>query len=255
MENIELILYIAIFTMGTFIGSFLNVVIYRVPIKESIVFGRSHCTNCNTQIKNYDLVPIFSYLILKGKCRNCKSVISPRYAIVEFFTGVIFLIAFLINGLNPLSIAIAGFSAILIVITLIDLDTMTIPDSLLVAIAVLIVPFAILQNNITIQERILGFFIISFPMFVLTMIIGGAFGGGDIKFMAVCGALLGAKDISVAMFIAILLGGIYSIYILLTKKVEKGTHIPFGPYLCVGCYIAVLYGTQIIDWYLMQLYS
>lgn len=249
---IEIFLYSYVFLIGIFIGSFLNVVIYRIPKKESIVFGRSHCMTCNTQIKNRDLVPIFSYLFLKGQCRACKSKISPRYASIELATGITFLATFLINGLNAESCVMAFFSAILISITMIDFDTLTIPDEFIVIIAILTIPFYFVQDGISIKSRILGFFIISVPMFVITMIIGGAFGGGDIKLIAVCGSLLGAKNVSLAMFIAIMVAGVYAMYLMATKKAGKGTQIPFGPYICLGCYIAMLYGTPIIDWYLGQ---
>lgn len=245
-------IFISIFLIGTFIGSFLNVVIYRVPKKETVVFGRSHCMTCNEQIKYRDLCPILSYIFLGGKCRNCKSKISPRYASIEFLTGIIFLITFAVNGLNVHSVVMAVFSAVLIVITMIDFDTMTIPDGLVITTMILAIPLLFIDDGITLKSKIIGFFVISVPMLVLTMIIGGAFGGGDIKLIAACGLILGAKNVAFAMFVAILIGGFVAIYLLSTKKTKKNAQIPFGPYICIGCYISMLYGTEIVSWYLGQ---
>ncbi len=247
---LTIISYLMIFIYGSIIGSFLNVVIYRVPRKENIVFGRSHCPQCGEQIRWYDLVPIFSYLVLKGKCRNCKVNISKRYPLVEAFTGVIFVITFLINGMNVTSICLCCYSTILIVIGYIDADTMTIPDSLVISTLICAIPFFMVQPEISIGMRILGFFVVSVPMLLLALVIPGAFGGGDIKLMAASGLILGAANVAVAVMIAILIGGSCAIYLLARNKIGKKDHVPFGPALCIGCYIASLYGQELIHWYL-----
>lgn len=241
---------VMIFIFGSVIGSFLNVVIYRVPKKENIALGRSHCPSCGKTIKSYDLVPILSYLILGGKCRNCKSHISKRYPLVECFTGVICVITFMVYGMNPLSLCLFVYASILITIGLIDWDTMTIPNELIFSVFVCSIPFFFLETEVGIVSRIIGFFIISVPMLLLSMAISGAFGGGDIKLMAVSGLILGAGNTVVAMFIGVLLGGSYAIYLMSTKKVDKKSHMPFGQCLCAGCYLAALYGEAIVQWYL-----
>lgn len=246
---IYFIIYLFIFIFGICIGSFLNVVIYRTPKGISIAKGRSYCPKCNNQLKNYDLVPIFSYLVLKGKCRFCSNKISIRYPIVELFTGIIFIICFMCFGFNLEAVIASGVSCILITISLIDFDTMEIPNGLIIAL----IPFIIISLfvfDINIISRLIGFFVISLPMYVLTLFIKDSFGGGDIKLIAVCGFLLGFKCTLLAMFIAILLGGTLGIYLMVSKKANKGSHIPFGPYICVGVFISFLYGNNIIDWYL-----
>lgn len=247
---INTIMYAMIFIYGSVIGSFLNVVIYRVPRKENIAKGRSHCPVCGTQIKNYDLIPILSYLLLKGSCRNCQSHISKRYPLVEIATGVICVFTFWMNGINVTSACLCIFASILLAIGLIDWDTMTIPDELVISIIICAIPFFFLQPEIAIWSRIAGFFIVSLPMLVLAMIIPGAFGGGDIKLMAASGLILGMANSVVAVFIGILIGGSYAIYLLYLKKIERKDHMPFGPSLCIGCYLGCLYGGRIIEWYL-----
>ncbi len=243
-------MYVMTFIYGSIIGSFLNVVIYRIPRKENIALGRSHCPNCGEQIKNYDLIPIISYMILKGRCRNCKTHISKRYPLVEMFTGVICVCTFMVNGFNIISVLLAIYAMILIAISFIDWDTMMIPDELVISIIVCSIPFFFLQPEMLIWSRVGGFLIVSVPMLLLAMIVPGAFGGGDIKLMAASGLILGLGNTVVAAFIGILIGGTYAIYLLRTNKVERKGHMPFGPSLCMGCYIAALYGEAIIQWYL-----
>ncbi|MCL1819035.1 MAG: A24 family peptidase [Oscillospiraceae bacterium] len=137
---------------------------------------------------------------------------------------------------------------ILLAITVIDFRKMEIPDLLVVAL----VPFAVFAafDGRPLWHRILGFFIISVPMLVIALIIDSAFGGGDIKLIAVCGFMLGFDRVLLAMFIAILLGGTVAVALLALRKKEKGAHIPFGPYICVGVAAAMLFGDNIIGWYL-----
>ncbi len=245
-----LMIYFFVFLIGISIGSFLNVVIYRVPQGISIAKGRSYCPNCNTQIKNYDLIPILSYLILRGKCRKCHKSISPRYMFVELFTGVVAIFICAVNGWNYLSLAQFAVAALLIAVTFIDIDTLTIPDGLNIALAVMAIPMAILQPEIGLVERCIGFFIISLPMLLITLKIPGAFGGGDIKLIAVCGFILGSWNVILAMFLACVCGGTFAIYLLQQRKAGRKSEMCFGPYLCIGVFVAMLFGTQIITWYL-----
>lgn len=248
-----LIVYGYLFMLGCCIGSFLNVVIYRLPLHKSLVTGRSSCTSCGTQIKAYDLVPVFSYLFLKGKCRNCKTHISIRYLLVEVTMGVVCVGTVWMRGFTLLSACWCIYGAILIVISLIDWDTMLIPDSLNIAILIIAIPICLLANDLTILERLIGFFIISLPLLICTLIINGAFGGGDIKLMAVSGLLLGPYNIVVAFFIAVLVGGTYASYLLFVRKKGRKAHMPFGPFLCLGCYGGFLFAEAIIKWYIQFL--
>lgn len=247
---INILLYLMIFIYGACIGSFLNVVIYRVPNEISIAKGRSYCPRCNTQIKNYDLIPIMSYLNLGGKCRSCSEKISMRYPLVEGFTGLIAVMIFMVKGFTIFSVFIFAVSAILIAITMIDFDTMTIPNGLVITMLPIAIIMAFMQKNVSILSSMIGFFAVSIPMLLLNMLIADSFGGGDIKLIAVCGLMLGWPNTLLAMFIAILLGGIYAVYLLISGKSKRGAHIAFGPYICLGVYVAMLYGNEIIKFYL-----
>ena len=248
----ELLLYFIIFLYGTVFGSFLNVLIYRLPLKENIATEHSHCMTCGAKIRWYDLIPLVSYIVLGGKCRHCKAKISAQYPIIEAANGLGYVIVFLVNGFNPTSIIMCFAFSIFIVISVIDWRTYEIPFSLNIAIGVLAVIRIILDHK-NLLEYLIGFCVISGFM-LLCLYIGramkgiDAFGGGDIKLMAFAGLLLGWKRIILAFLIGCILGAvIHSI----RMKVTKADHVlAVGPYLCAGLTIAMLFGTNIINWYL-----
>ncbi len=246
---IYFLLYAFVFLLGICIGSFLNVIVYRIPKKISIAKGRSFCPDCNTKIKDYDLIPILSFLFLKGKCRNCKKEISLRYPFVEMLTGVLAVLIFINFDFTAKAFLAFAFCAILVAITLIDYDTMEIPNSLIIAIIPLAIISYFLFPEISLLDRAIGFVCVSVPMLLLTMLIPDCFGGGDIKLLAVSGLILGWKYILLATFIGILIEGAYVIIKMLLKKLKKGDHIAFGPALCAGIYLSLLYGDKILKWY------
>lgn len=245
----ELYLYFLLVLTGACIGSFLNVVIYRLPKGEFLAKARSACPACGKELQWFDLIPVVSYIRLRGRCRYCNAKISSRYPIVEAVCAVLAVLCFARFGLDLFVLISFGVSAILLAVALIDHDTMEIPDSLVIAI----IPFAVFSvwgwPEVSLTQRFIGFFTISAPMFLLTLIIHEAFGGGDIKLMAVCGFLLGWKNTLFAFFIALLLGGGYAIYLLASGKSRKGEHLAFGPYLCVGIVSAIFFGSEMINFY------
>lgn len=249
MENIYIVFCIYSFVIGICIASFLNVVIWRVPQGISIAKGRSYCPTCNHMLKWYDLFPIFSYLFLKGKCRYCGAKIPKRDTLLELFGGLIGIFCFYKYQFSFDTIVVFSIFMILLAITMIDFDTMTIPNGLNIALIVPSVLFAFLHPEISWIGRILGIIAISLPMYILTLIIPDCFGGGDIKLIAVSGLMLGWQNTILAGFISILFAGIYAIYLLCTKRVQKGAHIAFGPYICIGIVISLLYGSSIIQAY------
>lgn len=239
-----------IFLFGSCIGSFLNVVIYRVPRGISIAKGRSFCPGCGHTLRPLDLIPVFSFLFLRGRCRTCKMKISRRYPLVETITGLAALLIYIRTDLT-LSLPIQ-FTAdsILVAVAFIDFDTMTIPDGLIIGLAIPAVASAFLIPQPGLLSRVIGFFALSLPMLLLMLAIPDCFGMGDIKLIAVCGFLLGWQNTLVAGFIALLLGGGYGIFLILRDSSNRRTHIAFGPYLCIGVFIAMLYGNAVISGYL-----
>lgn len=244
----ELAYSICFFIFGTLIGSFLNVCIYRIPRNESVVTTNSHCPHCQSFIKPYDNIPILSYLFLGGKCRNCRESISMRYPLVEFITGLVFLINYQQLGLS-ISLGLnLVLSCVLILITFIDFDTLLIPDRFHVIIGGLAIINLIL-NPTQLTSSLIGAIIISVPFLIIAMTTGGM-GGGDIKLMFVAGLYLGWQATLVSFFIASISGGLYALYLILFKKQGRKAEMPFGPFLCIGILISSLYSTQLITWYL-----
>ncbi|MCL2085026.1 MAG: prepilin peptidase [Oscillospiraceae bacterium] len=239
-----------LFLFGSCIGSFINVVIRRLPNNESLSKTRSHCPVCGADIRWRDLIPIAGWLILRGRCRDCGVRISPRYPLVELACALLAPLCFSRYGFDARVPLAFGVLAILLAIALIDLDTMQIPDRLIIAL----IPFAAgsvwAWGDTALLTRVIGFFAISAPMTLIALAIRDAFGGGDIKLMAVCGFLLGWQNALLAFFIALLIGGGYASFLIISKKRGRRSHIAFGPSLCTGVAAAMLFGTEITAFYL-----
>ena len=249
MFVLELVITIIMAVLGACAASFINAFSLRRALDVSNIKGRSNCPACEKTLHWYELIPIVSWLILLGKCSACKKPISPRYLITELVSAAAAALVFVRYGITLMTPLAFGVVVLLLAITLIDLSTMEIPNGLIIAL----MPFAIaaiwLQPEITLISRGIGFIAVSVPMFILAFLIGG-FGGGDIKLMSVCGFLLGWQGILLAFFIGVITGGATAITKLLLKKVKKGDHIPFGPHLCLGIAISLLYAPQVIEFYL-----
>lgn len=249
MEPVLILLYIYSFLIGCVIASFLNVVIYRVPIGLSIAKGRSYCPSCGHSLSWKDLFPIVSYVFLAGKCRYCKAKIPMRDTVLELIGGLIGILCFYVYQFSWDTALVFAIIMLLMTITMIDFDTMTIPNGLLISLAIPTLLMAMTHGEITLLERVVGIFSISLPMYLLILLIPDCFGGGDVKLIAVGGFLLGWKLTLLAGFIAILSGGLYASYLLLSKKTKKDAHIAFGPYLALGIVVSLMYGNIIINAY------
>ncbi|MCL2529474.1 MAG: prepilin peptidase [Coriobacteriia bacterium] len=289
MLALYIVLLVLVFAFGAIFGSFLNVVIYRLPKKLDFVKGSSFCSHCEHKLKALDLVPILSYLLLGRKCRYCKEPISPRYMLVEALAGLLAVVtylaflppaAFLLEvdaaqvyfitaheaGLVatwlPFEVAAYGAAlasavmvfallCLLVVVTFIDADTMEIPNSLSIWIAVLGLLALVIgpTSQLPWYDHLIGALVISVPMFLLAFIIAGSFGLGDVKLIAAAGLFLGWQLVLLAAFIGVLIGGIYGIYLLVTRKKGRKEHFAFGPALCAGIALSIFLGQHIISWY------
>lgn len=248
------------FLFGTIIGSFLNVCIYRIPKGESVIFPPSHCPNCKTPIKWHDNIPIISYLLLKGKCRNCGSPISKQYPTVELTTGLLTSLLVYKFGTSLSTIYYAVFTYSLIVISLIDLKTMLVPVKLCyftMLLGILLSPFI---PQITFKDSLLG---ASFGAGIILFIIETYYiltgkegmGYGDANIMAVVGAFLGWEKVLVTLFLSSLIGSILGIIYTKVKKGNLKTAIPFGPFISLGAVATLFFGNKIINWYLGGLFK
>lgn len=261
----DLIVYIFVAIFGLIIGSFLNVIIYRVPNNISIIKPNSHCPNCKHPIAWYDNIPIFSYLFLKGKCRYCKAKISPIYIIVEFLNMVLWLISALLFWKSSVLMAIIFMitSSILLVVAMIDAEHQIIPDRFQIMLLILGIVSCIFLVDIPFTDRLWGL-ALGGGLFLLLYGISYIFlkreamGFGDVKLMAVCGLILGWQKI----FLAILIGSILGSIILLiinkqeinknideTKNVSKSKQYPFAPFLVFGVVCSMFLGDIIINFY------
>lgn len=249
---LENILYALVFIYGIIVGSFLNVCIYRIPLKESVVTTRSHCMRCGYKLKWYDLVPVFSYVFLRGRCRKCGDRISPQYPIIELLNGILWVLTFIYTGINITSLIYSLVISALIVLSVIDFRTFEIPVSINVYIGIMA-----LVNIATDYEHILtyiiGMIIVSGVLYLMYFLSNGrAIGGGDVKLMAACGLLLGWKLIIVAFIFGCLYASVIHILRMVISK--KDHMLAMGPYLSAGVITAMWFGSHIVNWYVTCLF-
>lgn len=245
------LLYIIIFLYGIVIGSFLNVCIYRIPKRENIVKIRSHCMSCGYQLKWYDLVPVFSYLCLRGKCRNCKQKISVQYPLVELLNGALYCIVFAVYGISVEALLYALLVSALITLSVIDFRTYEIPAGINIFILTLGL-IRIVTDYADWPDYAIGFLLVSGFLYIVYLVTKGrGIGGGDIKLMAVGGLLLGWERILLAFVLGCIIGSV--IHVARMKISGQGHVLAFGPYLSVGILLSALAGDQMIAWYLSWL--
>ena len=235
---------------GLIIGSFLNVVAYRLPRKESLSHPPSHCPSCDTPIKPYDNIPVLSWLLLRGRCRSCKEPISPRYPIVEAGTGLLCALVVIVKG--PEAEAIIGIVLVLILVpcTLIDLDTHTIPNKITYPGFVLGVILVAALTPDELVESLIASAAAGGFLFLAWFFYPRGMGLGDVKLAFVMGIYLG-RAVAPAMFTAFIAGALVGGLVIARMGVAKGRKagIPFGPWLALGGVVGLLAGDDIVDWY------
>ncbi len=229
--------------LGMILGSFYNVVGWRLPKGESIIYPPSHCPNCNHQLKILDLIPVFSFILQRGKCRYCKNKIAWYYPVFEFLCGIVFMLCYLVFGITPELLKALTFVSMLIIIMVSDFNYMIIPDEVLLFFGCLLaLEIGIIDGyKVLISSLING--LIAFVVMYLLKTLGDfmfkkeSMGGGDIKLMFIFGLVLGAPLAIISIFIGSLVGLPISL-ILLSKNSEH--IVPFGPYLSIGAIIILL---------------
>lgn len=245
----DLFYILLFFIYGIIFGSFFNVVGLRIPKKESIVAPPSHCTTCNYKLGVFDLVPVFSYIFLRGKCRNCKVKISSIYPVMEFITGLLFALSYWVIGFQVELIIALVFISLLIIITVSDIQYMLIPNKILLPFGIVLFVLRIISPLNPWWDSLLGAFI-GFGMLLLIGILSkGGMGGGDIKLFFVIGLVLGTLHTLLTLFLAALIGSVIGIIILRVKGKGRKTPIPFGPSIAVSAIIAYFFGTELVDLY------
>ena len=272
---------VMVFALGASIGSFINVIVYRLPAGLSILWPPSRCPHCLNQLKAYDNVPVFAWISLRGRCRYCKSKISVRYPVIEGVTGIIFLLVFLVFQVSTLTIGYWAFCSWLLALSLIDLDTMTLPNPLTqsgLVVGILfqmVVGFLPEASSVTLVNHLMMAIVgavLGLWLFDAIAILGSiafgkaAMGAGDAKLAAMMGAWLGWKYLLLASFIACVLGALVGSGVIMRKRIRKasrrealtqdtsrqrlGQKMPFGPFLALGSVITLFSGEAILSSYL-----
>ncbi|MBD7908386.1 prepilin peptidase [Sporosarcina gallistercoris] len=238
------------FVYGLVFGSFFNVVGLRVPKKESIVSPPSHCTICNRRLTVIDLVPIVSFVFLRGKCRGCGTKISPIYPLMELVTGVLFAFSFYSLGFSvELAVALL-FISMLVIITVSDIAYMLIPNRILLPFGVAIALLRLVSPLNPWWDSILGAAVGFLVLLLIAIVSKGGMGGGDIKLFFVIGLVLGTKLTLFTLFLAALVGSIVGIIHLRRTRQGRKTPVPFGPSIAVAAVISYFYGNALVGWYL-----
>ena len=236
--------------IGLAVGSFLNVCIYRIPVAESIVTPPSKCPSCDKRLKPTDLVPVLSYLFLRGRCRYCNTAISPRYALIEILTAALFILVTLKIGVGFTLLKYLFATSILIVVTFIDLDHFIIPDKIVIAGltgGALLLP---LTREFSVLNALYGIAAASGFLLFLNIVSRGGMGMGDVKFAAFIGIILGWPLSLVAILLACFVSGLTGIILIISGLKTRKDPIPFGPFLSAGTFICYLWGRELIDLYL-----
>ena len=240
------------FVLGITLGSFYNVVGLRIPKKESIVFPGSHCTNCHTQLKWYELIPVFSWIFLLGKCKACKSKVSFIYPAFELLTGVLFAYTYFCFGLTATTGYIIILISMLVIISISDIDTRLIPNKILGTFAVLLIPFSFFVGGVSTRDQLIGLvlaFIINLLIVVCSK--GKGMGGGDIKLFLLLAFLLGWVNFLTLFLLSVIIGLVFGIIVRIKTK---NNEIAFGPSIAIATTITIFYGKELIKWY-VKFYS
>jgi len=244
-----------IFALGCCLGSFFNVVIYRLPRKESLVHPGSHCPHCRQPIAWYDNIPLVSFILLMGKCRHCRGGIAVRYPLVEALTGGLLLLLFRHHGWGAQFFMEAAFISLLLIITFIDLDTYTIPDVLSLPGLVAGFLFSFASTRLSWSDSLLG---ILLGGGVLYLIAVGyqilrhqeGLGGGDIKLLGMIGAFVGWPGVVFTILVSSVVGTLVGLPIMWRTRQGMSTMLPFGPFLALGAVVYIFWGDMLIRWYM-----
>ena len=255
-EYVIAVTYVAFAAFGLILGSFCNVLIYRLPRKIPIGLSRSRCDACEAQIKGYDNIPVLSYLLLRGKCRSCAARISPRYPVIELVAGLLWVAPLLLGQPAPQAAISAMFTTALLVIAVTDFEHMIVPDSMIITIAALSIPGFIMRIDPSWLDRLIGALGAGAFFYLLAVLSEKilkkeGLGGGDIKLAAAAGLVLGWQ----LSALAIGLGAVVALVMIVLMKVfsrdlNEEKQIPFAPALSVAMAVSHYFGPEMIHWYL-----
>jgi leader peptidase (prepilin peptidase)/N-methyltransferase len=238
------------FIFGTIIGSFLNVIIARIPKGESIISPPSHCPGCGHRITPLENIPIFSYLLLKGKCRGCGEKIPKRYFIVEVLTGVLFLFAFKYTGVSLKLLPVLFMISVLVGVSFIDVENKIIPNKIIYPSFLIGLALVLISSGFHgLTQALLGFFVGGLILLGIAVAKPHGMGLGDVKLAAFTGLFFGLK-ILIVLFLSFLVGSVVSVILLILKLKTRKDVIPFGQFIGIAAVTVVFWGDKILDAYL-----
>ena len=240
------VIYAFAFVIFACVGSFIGVCYDRIPRGEQIFAGRSHCDMCGRTLSPWELIPIVSYVLLLGKCRKCRNHIPFVSTAIELITALLATGTLIEHGLTVQGVAFSIVTCVLIEITLLDYKTMEISD--IASIIIAVVGLGLMIYNGTYVPSLIGAVCVSIPFLVLALL--KAMGMGDVKLMAAVGLLLGIKGVLLATFFGIVIGSVAAAIMKIKNLRGWKSEIAFGPYLCIGSYISMLFGEKLIALYL-----
>lgn len=257
------LMFFILFAFGLCFGSFLNVIVYRLPQKLSIVKPPSSCPVCKTRLGFIDLIPLFGYLFLKGKCRYCSAAISIRYPLVELFTGLLFVAVFYRFGFSGTSFFYLALLYILLAVTLIDLEHRIVPNALVAAGLIIgflfylpallslitTVPAWLLINRQPL-DALLGFIVGGGLLLIIILVSRGGMGAGDMKLMAMIGLFVGLRGVAVVLLAAFIFGALVGVAMIIFGRATRKSALPFAPYLALATVVEVFWGEAIWNWYI-----
>ncbi|WP_244833311.1 A24 family peptidase [Clostridium sp. BJN0001] len=238
--------------IGLVVGSFLNICIFRIPKEKPNLFSKSHCVLCGHKLKILDVIPVLSYIVLKGKCRYCKDRISIEYPIIEILNTIFYVLIYYMFGINIISIKYMFLVSILIVIAMIDLKTKYIYDStfyLALAIGSIFLAISFFQNKDQCLELFLGA-VAGFLIIGSIVIVTHGMGEGDIEVASICGLFLGIRGLMLTLFLAVLIGSFEGIMVTFFKHKDLKYRIAFGPSIAAGTILTIFCGKTLFDSYM-----
>ncbi len=234
---------------GLVIGSFLNVVVHRVPLRQSIIWPSSRCPNCGERIKSFDNLPVLSYLILRGRCRNCKARISPRYPLVEMLTGVLFVLAAYEFGLSLALVSALVLICALVALAGTDLEHRLLPNRIVAPAAVIGFVLSVAGAPGSWWIYLVSALGVAGGLFALALAYPGGMGMGDVKMGGMLGAFLGPYA-ALAVFFGALVGALAGGVLMALGKMQRGSALPFGVFLSLGGAVTLFVGQDIWNFYL-----
>ncbi|WP_062047913.1 A24 family peptidase [Bacillus sp. JCM 19034] len=248
------LIVIFVLALGLILGSFYNVIGLRIPIGKSIVWPRSQCFNCKRSLTTIELIPLVSFILLKGCCQSCKKKISAIYPLVELLTGLLFLVAYFHLGLTAELLVALLLISLLMIITVSDIRYMIIPDRILLFFCPV---FLLLRYTIAPAsnafESLAGMLVGFIMLWLIKTISHGRMGGGDVKLFAVLGIVLGLNGVLLAFMLSCFFGALIGGVGMMLGKVSKGQPISFGPYIAIGTMVTYFFGSFLIQLYISLL--